>query len=320
MSSVKTVFGSMEIARRADMKESKKMLDVFHNYGGREIDTAYVYGLGKTEVYLGDLKDEISKDFEYATKANPYEERTLNAGSVRLQLETSLERLKRKQVDIYYLHAPDHVTPLTETLKIIDVLHKEGKFSEFGLSNYSAWQVAEIVNLCKQNGWIQPTVYQGMYNILERLVEKELISCLRYYKIRFYAYSPLASGILTGKHKMEHIPENIPSRFSTGKFAAVFRNLYWRPEYFDAVEDIRTAVSSVYGFSVSLTEVAMRWIYHHSALKGECGDAVILGASSAKQLEDNLEFTKKGPLDPSVVSVIENTWKFTMRICRNYGL
>ena len=98
----------------------------------------------------------------------------------------------------FYLHAPDHETPLAETLKACDELHKSGKFKELGLSNYAAWQVSEVMNLCKSNNWVKPTVYQGMYSAITRAVEAELFPCLRYYGIRFYAFSPLGGGILTG--------------------------------------------------------------------------------------------------------------------------
>lgn len=63
---------------------------------------------------------------------------------------------------------------------------------EFGLSNYAAWEVAEICTLCRSNGWILPTVYQGMYNATTRQVETELFPCLRHFGLRFYAYNPLA--------------------------------------------------------------------------------------------------------------------------------
>ena len=113
-----------------------------------------------------------------------------------------------------YLHAPDHNTPLEITLKTMDELHKQGiswtcllfswdrhrpkpnltyenqifhyviwiigKFDRLGLSNYSSWLVAEVVNTCKANNWLKPTVYQGMYSAVTRQVEHELIPCLRY--------------------------------------------------------------------------------------------------------------------------------------------
>ncbi|XP_031232899.1 aflatoxin B1 aldehyde reductase member 2-like [Mastomys coucha] len=107
-------------------------------------------------------------------------------------------------VDLFYLHIPDHSTPVEETLQACHQLHQEGKFVELGLSNYASWEVAEICTLCKKNGWILPTVYQrrgkqipayalmGMYNDTTWQVEKELLPCLRHFGLRFYAYNPLA--------------------------------------------------------------------------------------------------------------------------------
>ena len=95
-----------------------------------------------------------------ATKVNPWNNKTLSRESVFKQFNTSLASMKVDQVDILYLHAPDHDTPLLETLTACDELYRAGKFKELGLSNYSSWLVAEVVNVCKQNNFVLPTVYQ----------------------------------------------------------------------------------------------------------------------------------------------------------------
>merc|ERR1711971_849528 len=130
-----------------------------------------------------------------------------------------------------------------ETLSTMDKLHREGKFNQLGLSNYSGWLVNEVVNLCKANNWIKPTVYQGMYSAITRQVEQELIPCLRYHKIAFYAYSPLGGGILTGKYKYEEIEDN---SMTTGRFNGVggwkvdvYRGRYWKREHFSAIEHLK---------------------------------------------------------------------------------
>ncbi len=73
-------------------------------------------------------------------------------------------------MDLLYLHAPDHSTPIEDTLKAVNELHKAGKFTRFGLSNYASWEVAEVVYICRMNKYIVPTVYQGMYNAVTRQV------------------------------------------------------------------------------------------------------------------------------------------------------
>lgn len=86
--------------------------------------------------------------------------------NLRRLFELSLKELGTEQVDIFYLHAPDRSVPFAETLGEVDKLHKEGKFVELGLSNYTAFEVAEIVNICNERGWVRPTIYQGMYNAI----------------------------------------------------------------------------------------------------------------------------------------------------------
>ena len=108
------------------------------------------------------------------------------------QLRTSLSSLNISKADLFYLHAPDHSTPIDATLDAVQKLQKEGLFQRWGLSNYSAWQVVDIVHKCRTRGMPPPAVYQGMYNAVTRGVEAELLPALRYCGIAFYAYNPLA--------------------------------------------------------------------------------------------------------------------------------
>jgi len=87
---------------------------------------------------------------------------------------TSLISLKTKNVDIFYLHAADRSVPFTSTLRTINDFYNEGKFKQLGLSNFTAFEVAEIVVTCKERGWVRPTIYQGMYNAISKF--KYLVS------------------------------------------------------------------------------------------------------------------------------------------------
>jgi len=89
---------------------------------------------------------------------------------------------------------PDASTPLDETIAAVDVLYKEGKFKRFGVSNYSAHQVDELVKTADAKGYVKPTAYQGIYNALHRTVEKELFPVLRKHGISFYEFNPLGGG------------------------------------------------------------------------------------------------------------------------------
>ncbi|XP_019367463.1 PREDICTED: aflatoxin B1 aldehyde reductase member 2 isoform X2 [Gavialis gangeticus] len=260
------------------------------------------------------------KPVKIATKANPWEGKTLKPASVRSQLETSLERLRRSTVELFYLHAPDHETPVEETLQACNELHKEGKFEELGLSNYAAWEVAEIYTLCRINNWVLPTVYQGMYNATTRQVETELLPCLRHYGIRFYAYNPLAGGLLTGKYKYEDKDTRQPTgRFFGNDWAQAYRNRYWKKHHFEAIALVEKALKEAYGADPpSLTSAALRWIYNHSQLKGDVGDAVIIGMSNMDQLQQNLTCSEEGPLLPAVVEAFDKAWHLVAHDCPNY--
>uniref|UniRef100_G1SCQ1 Aldo-keto reductase family 7 like/pseudo n=1 Tax=Oryctolagus cuniculus TaxID=9986 RepID=G1SCQ1_RABIT len=292
-----TVLGTMEMGRRMDAPASAAAVSAFVERGNSELDTAFMYGDGQSESILGGLG--------------------LGVGS---QLETSLKRLQCPRVDLFYLHAPDHGTPVEETLRACHQLHQESKFVELGLSNYAAWQVAEIYTLCKNHGWIQPTVYQGMYNATTRQVEKELFPCLRHFGMRFYAYNPLAGGLLTGRYKYEDQDAKKPEgRFFGNNWAETYRNRYWKEEHFKGIALVEKALQAAYGSSApSMTSAALRWMYHHSQLQGAHGDAVILGMSSLAQLEQNLVAVEEGPLEPAVVEAFERAWHLVAHDCPNY--
>ncbi|XP_044206220.1 aflatoxin B1 aldehyde reductase member 3 [Thunnus albacares] len=313
-----SLLGTMAFGGRADADQSLEMVKAFLDRGHNHLDTAFMYTDGKSETVIGGMN--LPKTVTIATKANPWDGKTLKPESVRSQLETSLQRLRTDCVDLFYLHAPDHQNPIQDTLRACNELHKEGKFKEFGLSNYASWEVAEIVCICRHNNWIVPTVYQGMYNATTRQVETELLPCLRYYGMKFYAYNPLAGGLLTGKYHYEDKDGSQPAgRFFGNSWAAAYRDRYWNLSHFEAINVVLKALDTVYGSDKpTLTSAAMRWMYHHSKLKGELGDGVIIGMSSMEQLQQNLACAEEGPLDQRVVDAFNEAWNLVAHECPNY--
>uniref|UniRef100_A0A2K6EJ70 Aldo-keto reductase family 7 like/pseudo n=1 Tax=Propithecus coquereli TaxID=379532 RepID=A0A2K6EJ70_PROCO len=284
-----TVLGAMEMGRRMDAPASAAAVRAFLERGHTEVDTAFVYSDGQSESILGDLGLGLGGSrcrVKIATKANPFFGNTLKPDSLRSQLETSLKRLQCPRVDLFYLHMPDHSTPVEETLRACHQLHQEGKFVELGLSNYAAWEVAEICTLCKSNGWILPTVYQVRATAAGASVSRALADP------RFAL--PLC------------LPP-VPSAY------------YWKEHHFQAIALVEKALQATYGASApSMTSAALRWMYHHSQLQGARGDAVILGMSSLEQLEQNLAATEEGPLEPAVVDAFNQAWHLVAHECPNY--
>ncbi|XP_072334298.1 aflatoxin B1 aldehyde reductase member 2-like [Scyliorhinus torazame] len=314
----RTALGTMEFGRRVDAKQCAAMVCAFMERGHDELDGAFMYTEGRSEQIMGSMG--LGHKVKITTKVNPWDGKTLKAESVRCQLNTSLERLQRESVEILYLHAPDHETPVEETLAACQELHQQGKFKEFGLSNYASWEVAEVYSICKYKNWVLPTVYQGMYNATTRQVETELLPCLRHFGMRFYAYNPLAGGLLTGKYQFEDKNEKQPTgRFFGNNWAEAYRNRYWKEHHFRALDLVKKAIDATYtSEKPSLTAAALRWMYHHSKLQGDLGDGVIIGMSTMEQLQQNLAASEEGPLAPAVVEAFNEAWNLVAHDCPNY--
>ena len=273
------------------------LLKAFVGDGGSEIDTARVYQNGNSEEVLG--RSASAKALRVATKYHP----SLPGGPIE-QLDQSLAALQRKAVPIYYLHMPASDIVLEDTLAEINTGHTAGKFEEFGLSNFPAWQVVEISQYCQRQGYVLPTVYQGVYNALNRTSEYELVPVLRNYGIKYYTHGSLASGFLTGKYKQGVAPVRGVDRFAQRRRIKQYEERYLnRNEMFAALAAIENAASAA-GLT-GVLEAAVRWTQYHSAVDGALGDAVLIGVSRIEQLEPIMLASKKGPLPDTVVEAFE---------------
>ncbi|KAK6538077.1 hypothetical protein TWF694_010963 [Orbilia ellipsospora] len=311
-------------ARIHGLEEAGEFLDTFQRYGLDEIDTARVYGGGTSEEMLGKL-DLVKRGLIVDTKLSASAKIGLPEGvktthrpeHLRQGLEVSLKALNLEKVDMFYLHAPDRTTPYEDTFRELNKLHQEGKFNRIGISNFMAWEVAQICEICERNGWVKPSVYQGIYNAYHRGAEAELFPCLRKYNISFYQYNPLAGGYLTNRYQRDQADFERGTRFdplNKGQ-GDTYRYRYWREEYFDALDILRAMVKK---HGISEAEAALRWCTHHSGLKGEYGDAIIIGASSSKQLKENLENLAKGPLPDEVLKALDDGWDTVKGVCVPY--
>ncbi|OJT06071.1 Aflatoxin B1 aldehyde reductase member 2 [Trametes pubescens] len=261
--------------RTADPKECQEILDTFFSHGHKEIDTARM-------VYPASPGDH-------------------SPAKLRATFETSLKLLAPLKVRVLYLHAPDRSVPFEDTAREVNELYKQGLFEIFGLSNYAAWEVAEIVGICKANGWVQPKIYQAMYNAVTREIEAELVPCLRKYGIRLVIYNPLAGGFFAGKVAAPDAQAPEGGRFDpSSKMGQMYRARYFKNGFFDALNYLKPIAEK---HQLRLTEIALRWCQHHSALTPE--DGIILGASSVAQLKQNLKDSEKGPLPEDILKALD---------------
>ncbi|KAG9319068.1 hypothetical protein KVV02_008526, partial [Mortierella alpina] len=306
------VFGSKNVG---------PLLEKFHSYGHIEIDSARLYCGGDTERVLGQLPLE---NFKVATKVFPFSIGAHEAANLERSLRDALAALKSSKIDIFYLHAPDRTTPFEKTIEAVNNLYDEGLFERFGLSNFAAWEVAEICELCKHHGYVLPTVYQGSYNPIGRSIVPELLPCLKRYGMAFYAYSPLGAGLLSGKYSFEdEIIEG--SRYDPkvctkcidllGSALLSFRGRFWNRRNMEAVQLLAKAAQAN---KMTLVEAAWRWMKHHSGL--DDNDGIVIGASSLTQLENNLLDLGKEPLPQAMIDAFDDAWLHVAATTTHYTI
>ncbi|KAL1297457.1 hypothetical protein AAFC00_004984 [Neodothiora populina] len=303
-------------ARVTSLDEYNKTLDYLQSQGYNEIDTARSYVGGKQEAWTKDAKWQ-DRGLTLATKCYPHEPGQHSAERIIASLDKSLEELGTKCVDIFYLHAADRSVPFAETLEAVNKAHKDGKFVQLGLSNYTAFEVAEVVMTCKYNGWVRPSIYQGMYNAITRSLDAELIPACRRYGLDIVIYNPIAGGIFSGKYKSSDVPTEGRYSDSVGKMGQMYRARYFKDATWEALRVIEPVVKK---HNLTMVETAFRWCVHHSGLNIKDGgrDGIIMGVSSLDQLKTNLADCEKGPLPEEVVKALDDGWLITKATTPNY--
>lgn len=224
------------------------------------------------------------------------QQKGLSGAAILRAIDESLKRLQTDYLDIYYLHWPDYDVKLDETMETMEKLVKAGKVLYPAISNYSSWQVGQMLCLAQQRNWKPALVAQQMYNLLARGIEQEFAPMAREFNVSVIAYNPLAGGLLTGKHHRTAVTPG--TRFDQN---AMYQDRYWHERNFLAVEELQTIGLEA---GRSLISLALNWLMHHTPT-----DCVILGASRLEQLEQNLVALDEGPLPAEVVQRCDEVWR-----------
>ena len=199
--------GTMMFGDRTDEQEAGRIVAAARDRGVNFIDTADVYTLGASEEMTGRLIAAERSHWVLATKvcnpmaANDPNRRGLSRRWLMQAIEESLARLGTDHVDIWYLHREDPSTPLEVTVAALGDIIRAGKIRHFGLSNFRAWRIAEVVRLCEKLGVPPPVVCQPYYNAMNRMPEVEVLPACAHYGIGVASYSPIARGVLSGKYQ-----------------------------------------------------------------------------------------------------------------------
>ncbi|KAK0647003.1 aflatoxin B1 aldehyde reductase member 3 [Cercophora newfieldiana] len=285
----------------ASVEETSAWLKLLKEFDISTIDTAQGYGTSQDVMGEAGAASQFTIDTKFSAVVGPTK---ADKETVIASGKDSLKKLKTDQVDVYYIHGPDRRVPFKETLEGINELYKQGAFKRFGLSNFRADEVEEVVRIAKENNFVLPTVYQGNYNAVARRTETEIIPTLRKHGIALYAYSPIAGGFLS-KSKEELVDPN--GRFGKGDhLAKLYNGLYNHPSYVAALDDWQRIAQSE---GATRAELAYRWIFWHSQVDGKLGDAIIVGASRESQLRETMDAVKKGPLSAEALKGIDQIWE-----------
>lgn len=158
----------------------------------------------------------------------------------------------------------------------------------------------EYIEICERKGYIKPTVYQGVYNILNRRHEGPVLDIVRKYGMQFVAHSPQASGFLRGSLTSGQVEG---TRFAEGNIMSMDARRYNTESHHEAIRFLDTALKA---YGISKSEASLRWVAFHSQLGPE--DAIIFGSSKIDQVRQNLETFRKGPLPEELVAELDGIW------------
>jgi aryl-alcohol dehydrogenase-like predicted oxidoreductase len=281
--------GTMTFGWQVDEENSHLMLDRYVEAGGNFVDSSNVYSSGKSEEIIGTwLSHHDRQNIVVATKARFRTAEGANSvGLSRKHLlhavHDSLRRLQTDYVDLLQVHAWDPLTPLEETFGTLNTLVEDGTIRYVGVSNYRGWQFEKALQLCRSRGWHEPVSLQPQYSLYARATEFELIPMCVAEGIAVLPWSPLASGVLSGKYKNgirnppsgTRIAESKDPEFYTGRFDN------------DRTDRIVRAVEAVaQETGKTMSQVALNWLLCRPPVTSP-----IIGARNIGQLSENLAST-----------------------------
>ena len=262
---------------------SKAVFNEFIEGGGNFIDTADVYGGGRSEEIVGDciaersLRDSVvlATKFTFnSQRGNP------NAGgngrkNIHRALDSSLKRLKTDYIDLYWMHYWDQTTPVEEVLETFGALQQSGKIRYFGLSDVPAWYATKAAVLAGASSRPAPIALQMEYSLIERSIEREHVPMAAECGLGIVPWGPLGSGFLSGKYRRSSGKPEGQGRFSSQQPFRQFTDKHWN--ILDALQTVSGEIDR------PLSQTALAWAVAQPGVS-----ATLVGASKVDQLKENL--------------------------------
>lgn len=271
---------------------SEKLMQLAYENGINFFDNAEAYAGGQSEIVMGEILQRMKWDrSSYVLSSKVFwggdlpNQKGLMRKHVVEACHAALKRLQVEYLDLYYCHRPDENTPVAETVWTMHNLIQQGKIMYWGTSEWNAQQITEAHAVAERYNLIGPSVEQPQYNLLERnKMEKDFLPLFKNYGMGTTIWSPLASGVLTGKY-LKGIPKG--SRMELESLSWI-KDKVWTPENQEKVSNLNDLANEL---NVSLTNFSLAW-----CLKNPNVSSVILGATKVEQLEENLKSLEVLPL------------------------
>ncbi|MFW5686476.1 MAG: aldo/keto reductase [Spirochaetota bacterium] len=274
-------FGNKEWG--CDQAAATKIVNAFLDAGGNFIDTADLYSDGVSEEMLGKaIADKKREELVIATKCwfptgETPNARGLSRKHIEEAFDASLERMGLDYVDLYQIHGPDPYTPIEETMDALSGLVQSGRVRYVGCSNLYGWQIVKANMVSEQLGGPKFISAQHLYNLVRRDIEREILPACDDQGMGMICWSPLASGMLTGKYQGQSEPDP-DTRF--GKNARVYLPRYWWDDALALVEEVIGVAKEL---GATPAQVALSWLLGDRRVT-----APIVGARTVDQINDNL--------------------------------
>ncbi|ASS73200.1 aldo/keto reductase [Bacillus atrophaeus] len=240
------------------------------------LDTAYIYGVGRSEELIGEVLREYNReDVIIATKAAHRKEGDdfvfdNSPAFLKQSVEDALKRLQTDYIDLFYIHFPDDHTPKDEAVKALHELKKEGKIRAIGVSNFSLEQLKEA----NKDGFVD--VLQGEYNLLNREAESTFFPYIMENNISFVPFFPLVSGLLAGKYTEDTtFPEGDLRREQENFQGDLFK---------ENIKKVNQLAPIAEKHNVGIAHVVLAWYLARPEI-----NILIPGAKRAEQLKDNMK-------------------------------
>jgi aryl-alcohol dehydrogenase-like predicted oxidoreductase len=265
------------------VQEATRMVDLCLEAGVNLFDTANVYSTGAAEEILGKAIEGRRNKVLISTKATfPMSDNIADYGSSRSFLikacEDSLKRLNIDYIDIYHMHGFDANTPVEETLSALDHLVQSGKIRYIACSNFSGWHLMKSLSVSERYGWSRYVAHQAYYSLLHRDFEWELMPLGIDQGVGAIVWSPLSSGLLTGKYRRGN-PKPKDARVAQGG-SPVIGDASDDERLYNIV-DLLDQLSQETGKTIA--QVSLNWLLQRPTIVN-----IIFGARNEEQLKQNL--------------------------------